>query len=136
MLLTNSISELKHVNDLSGLTRICELMADEYRQLNGKTNRSNHAQFFTPSEVAEFMASLLPISNSSLNILEPGAGFGILSVSLLDKLSKNSHVNDINLTTYEVDSKIHRHLELVLEKARLLLMGKNVMMGIAPFMVV
>lgn len=55
-----------------------------------------------------FMAGLfsIPEGRTSLNILDPGAGSGILSVALLERLESNAEIDTIELVCYENDSDI------------------------------
>lgn len=48
------------------------------------------AQYFTPQPIAEFMSSMFETSASEVKILDPGAGEGILGLTLYEKL-KNNH---------------------------------------------
>ena len=53
-----------------------------------KAKRKRYGQFFTSKETAIFMAGLfvIPQDRGSLTILDPGAGSGILSIALLERL--------------------------------------------------
>lgn len=59
-----------------------------------KAMRKKYGQFFTSKETAMFMAELFDISQnkSELKILDPGAGSGILSVALIERLDRKSVV--------------------------------------------
>jgi len=64
-----------------------------------RSHRSTFGQFFTPTPVARFMASLVETVNlENPNILDPGAGIGLLSAALLDRLGGNGTV-----TAYELE---------------------------------
>lgn len=73
-----------------------------------KKQRKNYGQFFTSKETAEFMASMLdiPSGKKSISILDPGAGSGILSIALLNRLSHNDCRSKIHLYCYETDPNI------------------------------
>lgn len=73
-----------------------------------KSKRKKYGQFFTSKETAAFMAGLfsIPEGRTSLNILDPGAGSGILSVALLERLESNAEIDTIELVCYENDSDI------------------------------
>lgn len=72
-----------------------------------KLERKKYGQFFTSKETAVFMAGLYDIPNNvdKLTILDAGAGSGILSAALIERL-QNSDINIIELTCYENDEKI------------------------------
>ena len=55
-----------------------------------KKERKKYGQFFTSKETARFMAGLyyLPDNKSKVSILDAGAGSGILSCALLERLEQ------------------------------------------------
>lgn len=85
-----------------------------------KSQRKNYGQFFTSRETAEFMASMLdiPTGKEVINILDPGAGSGILSIALLERLSKEACKSKIFLCCYENDPNIMDLLAKNLETAK------------------
>jgi len=91
----------------------------EYIDLMPKAKRKKYGQFFTSKETAVFMADLfsIPKERSLLRILDPGAGSGILSVALLDRLESIDGINSVELVCYENNSDIiellYSNLELV-----------------------
>lgn len=70
-----------------------------------KEERKKIGQFFTDVDVAKFMAQLYVPTKKHLDILDPGAGSGILSAAIISEL-ENTDVESINLTLYENDSRI------------------------------
>lgn len=83
-------------------------LTDEFVRAMPKALRKSYGQFFTGKETAEFMAGLFSISSdqSEVSLLDPGAGSGLLSVALLERLEKESSVDHIHLTCYETDVHI------------------------------
>lgn len=74
-----------------------------------KTQRKKKGQFFTSKETAMFMASLFSLDNFSttdITILDPGAGTGILSAAIIDRIYSDTHVNSVHLTCYENDETV------------------------------
>jgi adenine-specific DNA-methyltransferase len=74
---------------------------DQYRKL--------HGQYFTPIDVARFMASLLGdfASQPTVRILDPGAGTGVLACALGEHLAAlHRPPQEIDLTAYEIDESI------------------------------
>ncbi len=70
-------------------------------------HKKNFGQYFTPYSIAEFMASLFPETNDDLNILDPGAGIGILSFAFLNRIKKENWKNpSINLSAYDIDTDV------------------------------
>ena len=78
-----------------------------YIQQIPKELRKPYGQFFTNKETARFMASLFAIPpQHTLSILDPGAGTGILSASLLERLQQVPFLSRIQLDCYETDPKV------------------------------
>ena len=81
---------------------------NEYMEKISKSQRKKCGQFFTCRETAVFMASLfdIPDGKAELNILDAGAGSGILTIALLDRLQDESQIDRISVTCYETDLNI------------------------------
>lgn len=79
----------------------------EYLETMPKSVRKKYGQFFTSKETAVFMARLFNVTDfsDSISILDPGAGSGILSVALLERLC-TSTIKKVSLVCYENDDKI------------------------------
>ncbi len=85
--------------------------ADRLGQFYAKTvtpqHKKNNGQFFTPTEIAHFMAGLSKQTKDKLKILDPGCGTAILSSSLIETLVKqNDNLKEIELVVYETDQDI------------------------------
>lgn len=80
----------------------------EYQKKVSKKERKSKAQFFTTLSIAEYMSSLSKRYDDSkaLNVLDCGAGTGILICSLIDKLKNDGFNNEINIDLYENDEKV------------------------------
>lgn len=68
-------------------------------------------QFFTPKDIAKYMASLVEIEYKEVSILDPGAGSGILSCALLYELLNNREVFKVHVDLYEIDKEVLPLLE-------------------------
>jgi len=100
------------------LDRVVE-STTEYIETMPKTMRKKYGQFFTSKETAVFMASLFDITedNRTISILDPGAGSGILSIALLERINDYS-IEAVKLVCYENDEKIIPILKDNLEYAK------------------
>lgn len=70
-----------------------------------KEKRKKKGQFFTSKETAKFMANLFDFNNFNgiINILDPGAGTGILTAAFVDNISTLKNITKLNITCYEND---------------------------------
>lgn len=86
---------------------------NEYIKIASKETWKRIGQFFTSKETAKFMASLieLNIKRDEISILDPGAGSGILSAALIQRIIDSKLIKKINLTCYETDEDIVNLLE-------------------------
>ena len=84
-----------------------------------KSKRKLYGQFFTNVATAKYMAALFDfnLSKPQLHILDAGAGSGILSAAVVDKLVHDGYKGKIYLTCYETDKQVlsllRTNLELV-----------------------
>lgn len=85
-----------------------------------KSTRKKYGQFFTNMTTAKFMAALFDfdLSKSKLRILDAGAGSGILSVAVIDKLVNDGYKGEIHLTCYETDEQVLSLLKTNLDLIR------------------
>ena len=73
-----------------------------------KAERKLFGQFFTSIKTAEFMASLYDVdfNKSSIKILDAGAGTGILSTAIVQRLRNENYYGQIYLVCYENDIRV------------------------------
>ncbi len=99
---------------------------NEYIGQMPKSERKAYGQFFTSKETATFMASLfnMPVGKSEVSILDPGAGSGILSAALIERLQSAFNLQRIYLTCYETDINIitllKENLEWICKQSRII----------------
>ena len=81
---------------------------NRYIEKMPKAQRKKYGQFFTSKETAVFMAGLfgVPENKTRLQILDAGAGSGILSIALIERLQEIPKLQYVHLVCYENDSKI------------------------------
>jgi adenine-specific DNA-methyltransferase len=72
-------------------------------------SKKEMGQYFTPIRVADYMAQLVIPSKDTVRVLDPGAGVGILSCALCERLDGN-----VDLEAYETDLDLADCLETCL----------------------
>lgn len=81
-------------------------VTERYMERIPKSDRKKIGQFFTSKNTAVFMAEMFKENGSrNLDILDPGAGTGILSAALIERL-QSSDLDSIHLVAYENDERI------------------------------
>ena len=97
----------------------------EYIDQMPKAERKAYGQFFTSKETAMFMAGLfsMPAGKAEVSILDPGAGSGILSAALIERLQVVSDLQKVYLTCYETDINIigllRKNLEWICQQSHI-----------------
>ena len=73
-----------------------------------KKERKKYGQFFTSQKTAEFMASLFTIdfSKPKLRLLDAGAGTGLLTTALVERLRSCGYTGTISIVCYENDLRV------------------------------
>lgn len=78
-------------------------------------HRSELGQFFTPFEIAEFMASMPDLSGRALRILDPGAGSGMLTAAVVSRLAaSDDRPKTVHVVAFEVDPGVAQALSRTL----------------------
>lgn len=79
----------------------------KYIEKMPKSLRKEYGQFFTSVETASFMAGLFTIPKySTITIMDPGSGSGILSAAIIERLQDIDYIEKIKLVCYENDANI------------------------------
>ena len=102
------------------LKEVCK-NTEQFIEQMPKSQRKQYGQFFTSMETARFMASLFFVKSEKqeLYALDAGAGSGILSVALLERLNGVlTKEQTLYLTCYENDPNVLPLLEKNLELAK------------------
>lgn len=77
-----------------------------YTKNHKKENRKSKGQFFTPVSIAEFMAIRASYATRHLSILEPGAGNGLLTASIIKYCVENELCTSFDVKFIENDSNV------------------------------
>lgn len=90
-----------------------------------KTKRKKYGQFFTNATTAQYMASLFDFDTTKpqMSLLDAGAGTGILSAAVVQRLIDDGYEGHIHITCYETDSLV---LPLLEENLRIIQKNANV----------
>lgn len=73
-----------------------------------KKERKKYGQFFTSMETARYMAGLfkIPDGQKDISVLDAGAGSGILSCAMVERLECIEEIEEIELICYETDENV------------------------------
>jgi len=121
MLKRNAIS--KRNNGM--LIDYAEELATIYAKKSDLNERKSKGQFFTQKEISLFMARMFDVNKSSLYILDPGAGIGMLSAAFCERLLSSERAYSVSLDAYETDTKLIPYLDKTLEKCKIVLENKG-----------
>ncbi len=79
-------------------------------KLNPKV-KSTLGQFFTPSSISLYMASLFNRIEGNISLLDPGCGSGSLTAAFIDESLKRKKINSINIHAFDIDSVIQPFID-------------------------
>ncbi len=108
-------------------TVYAERMGQWFSSQSSLDQRKQLGQYFTPVEIADFMASLAAPRGGRIRIIDPGAGAGILACAICEYLSGQIlKPSEILLDVFEVDAACCELLEHTLSYLRLWLGKKDI----------
>src|SRR3989344_3022352 len=85
-------------------------LENEYSGMASLEHRRSLGQFFTPYQVAKFMAEwILQHPKKQISILDPATGFGIFERALVELRGKKK----LSFDLWEIDSNITNKLKVV-----------------------
>lgn len=87
-----------------------------YEHLSPLADRKARGQFFTEARIARFMASLLPTPSRRFRLLDAGAGTGVLTAAVCDRLSRLRSPREMQLVLYENDGAVIPYLADTLDE--------------------
>jgi len=94
-------------------------LADRYSQAVGRQTRKSQGQFFTPAPVARFIAGMVDLPRRrSIRLLDPGAGTGILSAAVCERLATDTYCRTVEIQAYETCPALIALLRRTLEDCR------------------
>lgn len=89
-----------------GLLEACADVSRQHEHHSTSEHRRGRGQVFTALEVARFMAGLLPETPSKLRLLDPGAGTGILTAAICERMAKLQTPRHLEVHLYENDAAV------------------------------
>lgn len=104
-----SFSREPQLKPPSSPSQFAELLGHQFVESKHKTALAPLGQFFTPRPVAKFMANsfLESAPQKVVRILDPGAGAGVLSCALIERIAEWAHKpREIELVAYEIDPQL------------------------------
>lgn len=92
-----------------------ERLGHAYSYQTAQNDKKSRGQFFTPEQIAIFMAGLAgPPSCNTIRILDPGCGSAILSCALIETLAERyKGCKKIDLDLYDTDTGLAPYIEKV-----------------------
>jgi adenine-specific DNA-methyltransferase len=108
-------------------SRFADRVGAAYASVAGSDHKKGNGQFFTPIEIADFMAATCTLKGKTLRLLDPGCGTAVLSCALIEKLvEQNPDLARIELTAYETDPQLVQLTRQCLEYLKSWLREKEV----------
>jgi len=101
-----------------GLVEYADRLSELYAGTYDAKIRKLKGQFFTPKQIATFMASLFDIHHNTIRLLDPGAGIGILTAGFCERLLNNNKIVSLTIDAFENDKKLLPLLKMVLESCK------------------
>ena len=109
----------REIPDFQNLTGYANNQTKQYCEANPVSGRKLKGQIFTPPKIASFMAGLFASQKSTIRILDPGAGTGILVAAVCDRLIQENRQNlEILVHVYENDKNVLPFLKSTLEACK------------------
>jgi len=108
-------------------SRYADRYGEIYTTLVTQQHKKENGQFFTPLEIASFMASLSEFNGDFVRILDPGCGTAVLSCALIEQITNsNKDLKHIELVIYETDAELFPILKKTLKYLKKWVENKNV----------
>lgn len=108
------------------LLEIATINSEKASTEKENTEKKKIGQFFTPHNIAIFMAEMSIINSKDIRILDPGAGTGILSAALIDEIILKKTCFNIELVLFENDKSLLPYLTDLMREAELILSKHNI----------
>lgn len=119
-----TVRKIKNTENLP--SQLADLLGLQYTSTVSKEHKKGNGQFFTPTQIADFMGNIASQPTSkNISILDPGCGTAILTCCLIEKLVKYD-IESIELVAYETDLKLFPFTEQSLQNLKKWLNEKKI----------
>jgi len=108
---------------------VCQIVGEWYVAQSSDARRQNMGQFFTPPNVARYMANIAGRLDKQARILDPGAGVGILSCAICEAATVYK-LSALSIVAYESDPVVHTLCSFTLNYTRELLQEQGIELSI------
>lgn len=103
-------------------TGLIDYAVDQQRRFDSVTSpaeRKRHGHFGTPSAIAEFMAGMFTdIPRGRVRVLDPGAGVGILSAAICQRILSLKSPRHVEIELWEANRELVPYLRKTLDQCR------------------
>jgi adenine-specific DNA-methyltransferase len=103
---------------MASLTDSAARRQAEYLARTTSAYRKGRGQVFTPPDIARFMAGLLQRMPSRFRLLDPGAGAGLLSVAVCERLLRRFSPRQLYIHAFEPEQALAAILRANLEQCK------------------
>lgn len=106
---------LRSDQETGGFVSFSDALSAAFVAKSDAAESKKMGQFFTPKEVALFMAAQFDIRGKEVRLLDPGAGIGSLTAAFCEEVKKQPRQVSVVADLYETDPKVIPLLERVLK---------------------
>ncbi len=106
--------------------KLANELSRKYAQSVTAKHKKDNGQFFTPKEIADYIAGLSNIDKETISILDPGFGTGILTSAIIEKIREKGNAKKIHVVAYETDLNLIDTSKQVLNFIKHWLLKKNI----------
>lgn len=107
-------------------SKYADYLGVQYTSIVSKEHKKEKGQFFTPTQISDFMGSIASKPKSpNISILDPGCGTAILTCSLIENII-NTKTESIDLVAYESDYNLITYTEKSLQNLKEWLNAKKI----------
>lgn len=104
---------------MEDLTAFAEHQQTQFNSSTLPAERKEHGHFGTPARISELMAGMFSeIPPGPVRILDPGAGVGMLSAAVCDRIVRQRVPRSVTFELWENDPRLERFMRTTMERCR------------------